>query len=74
MSNNRFEWTITGNDFTQSGSKRTAADAWTIAGKRAAGRLKGIGDMAAIAVNGDTASVTRATLDKVVAAKVKVSS
>ncbi|MFJ8912349.1 hypothetical protein [Amycolatopsis sp. NPDC102389] len=71
MSNDRFEWTVKGNETVHGGFKRTAAEAWTVAGKRAAGQLKSSIDSAAITVNGDTISVTKNTLAREIAAKVK---
>ncbi|MFD6073420.1 hypothetical protein [Amycolatopsis lurida] len=73
MANNRFEWTVKGSERTQGGIKYTAADAWAIAGKRAAGHLKSTIDSAAITVNGETISVTQNTLAREIAAKVKAS-
>ncbi|MFE5565390.1 hypothetical protein ACFQ68_10400 [Amycolatopsis japonica] len=73
MSNDRFEWTVKGDETVRGGFKRTAAEAWTIAGKRAAAQLKTSIDSATITVDGDTISVTKATLNREIAAKVKAS-
>ncbi|WP_340687788.1 hypothetical protein LCL61_17460 [Amycolatopsis coloradensis] len=73
MANNRFEWTVTGSKSTQGGVRRTAAEAWAIAGKRAAGHLKSTIDSATISVSGETISVTKNTLAREIAAKVKAS-
>ncbi|MEU9686134.1 hypothetical protein [Amycolatopsis japonica] len=73
MSNTRFEWTVKGNESVHGGFKHTAAEAWTIAGKRAAAHLKTSIDSATITVGGDTISVTKATLNREIAAKVKAS-
>ncbi|RSN32237.1 hypothetical protein DL990_20195 [Amycolatopsis sp. WAC 01416] len=73
MSKNRFEWIVKTSEITQGGIKYTAAEAWAIAGKRAGAHLKSTIDSAAISVNGETISVTKGTLAREIAAKVKAS-
>ncbi|MFD5245685.1 hypothetical protein ACFWIW_14125 [Amycolatopsis sp. NPDC058340] len=74
MPNTAFAWSVTGNTFVKTGSKPTAKAAWTAARDYADPRLKGVGDMVALTVNGLTTSVTKATLHSVVRERITAAS
>lgn len=73
MSNKRVSWDVKGNTFAEGGHAKTVAEAWTVAGKRAADHLVNVMDSVAINVDGDIVSATKGSLAKTIAAKVKAS-
>ncbi|MFD6071011.1 hypothetical protein [Amycolatopsis lurida] len=73
MPNNTFAWSVQGNTFAKTGSKPTAEAAWTAARNYADPRLKGVGDMVSISVNGLTTSVTKATLHREIRERIAAS-
>ncbi|MBB5852494.1 hypothetical protein ACFQ05_04340 [Amycolatopsis umgeniensis] len=69
MPNSSAQWSVKGDTFAKSGSKPTAEAAWTAARNYADPHLQGagengVGEMAAITVNGLTTSVTKDTLHR----------